>query len=121
MDAILWQIRELLISSVPTIIFLLVVWAGYRLLVHGKLKQVLEQRHALTAGAIERARQEIAVAETSTAEYEQRVRHARTQIYQQQQAFRQQVLDQRNAALGEARKQAGEMVKSARAALEKDM
>jgi F-type H+-transporting ATPase subunit b len=121
MDAILWQIRELLISSIPTILFLLVVWAGYRLIVHGKLKQVLEQRHALTEGAIQRAQQEIATAEARTAEYEQRFREARTQIYQQQQAFRQQVLDQRNAALAEARKQSGETVKSARAAMEKDV
>ena len=100
---------------------MLVVWVGYRFIVHGKLKQVLEQRHALTQGAIERAQQEIAAAETRTAEYEQRVREGRAQIYQQQQAYRQRVLDQRSAALAEARRQAGEMVKNARAALEKDM
>src|SRR5947209_15472096 len=121
MDAILRQIGELLISSTPTIISLLIVWTGYRFIVHGKLKQVLEQRHALTEGAIERAQQEIAAAETRTAEYEQRVREGRAQIYQQQQAYRQRVLDQRSAALAEARRQAGEMVKNARAALEKDM
>ncbi len=121
MDTILRQIGELLVSSIPTIISLLVVWAGYRFIVHGKLKQVLEQRHALTEGAIERAQQEIAAAEQRTAEYEQRVREARSQIYQQQQAFLQRVLEQRSTALTEARRQAGEMVKSARAALEKDV
>ena len=54
MDAILRQIGELLISSIPTIIALLIVWVGYRFIVHGKLQQVLEQRHALTEGAMER-------------------------------------------------------------------
>jgi F-type H+-transporting ATPase subunit b len=121
MDTILRQIGELLINSIPTIISMLVVWIGYRFLVHGKLKQVLEQRHALTEGAIERAQKEIAAAESRTAEYEQRVREARAQIYQQQQAFRQRVLDQRSSALAEARRQAGEMVKSARASVEKDV
>jgi F-type H+-transporting ATPase subunit b len=121
MDAILRQIGELLINSIPTIISMLVVWTGYRFLVHGKLKQVLEQRHALTEGAVERAQKEIAAAESRTAEYEQRVREARAQIYQQQQAFRQRVLDQRSSALAEARRQAGEMVKSARASVEKDV
>ena len=121
MDEILRQVGQLLISAIPTALGLLVVWAGYRFIVHGKLQQVLEQRHALTEGAIERAQQEIAAAEARTAEYEQRVREARAQIYQQQQAYRQQVLEQRNAALAQARKQAGEMVKSARAALEKDV
>jgi F-type H+-transporting ATPase subunit b len=114
MDAILRQIGELLISSIPTIISLLIVWVGYRFIVHGKLQQVLEQRHALTEGAMERAHQEIATAETRTAEYEQRVREARAQIYKAQQANRQRIMDERNAALAEARKQAGEMVKTAR-------
>jgi F-type H+-transporting ATPase subunit b len=121
MDTILRQIGELLINSIPTIISMLVVWTGYRFLVHGKLKQVLEQRHALTEGAVAQAQKEIAAAESRTAEYEQRVREARAQIYQQQQAFRQRVLDQRSSALAEARRQAGEMVKSARASVEKDV
>jgi F-type H+-transporting ATPase subunit b len=117
MDAILRQIGELLISSIPTMISLLIVWAGYRFIVHGKLEQVLEQRHALTEGAIQRAQEEIAKAETRTAEYEQRVREARAEIYKTQQANRQRILDARNAALAEARKQAGDKVKEARASL----
>ncbi|HEY5028802.1 MAG TPA: hypothetical protein VIK39_10370, partial [Candidatus Angelobacter sp.] len=51
-------------------------------------------------------------------EYEQRVREARSQIYKAQQANRQRVVDERNAALAESRKNAGEMVKKARAVLE---
>ncbi|HEY7402752.1 MAG TPA: ATP synthase F0 subunit B [Candidatus Angelobacter sp.] len=121
METVLRQVGELLISSIPTIICLLVVWAAYRLILHGKLEQVLEQRHALTEGAIQRARQEIVQAEERTTEYENRLRDARAQIYQVQQANRQRMVEQRNTALAEARKQAGETVKSARAALEKDV
>lgn len=120
MDAILRQIGELLVNSIPTIISVLILWTAYTFLVHNKLRQVLEQRHALTEGAIERAQQEIATAEKRTAEYEQRVREARSQIYKTQQANRQRVMDERNAALTDARKNAGEMVKKARTALEKD-
>jgi F-type H+-transporting ATPase subunit b len=118
MDAILRQIGELLVNSIPTIISVLILWTAYRFLVHGKLHQVLAQRHALTEGAMERAQQEIATAEKRTSEYEQRVREARSQIYKAQQANRQRVMDERNAALAEARKNAGEMVKKARAVLE---
>ena len=121
MDAILRQIGELLVSSIPTIIALLIVWVGYRFIIYGKLKQVLAQRRALTQGAIEQAQKEIAVAETRTLEYEQKVREARTQIFRAQQANRQRVMDERNAALAEARKQAGETSKRARAVLEKDV
>ena len=118
MDAILRQIGELLVNSIPTIISVLILWTAYRFIVHGKLRQVLEQRHALTEGAIERAQQEIAIAEKRTAEYEQRVREARTQIYKAQQANRLRVMDERNAALAESRQRAGEMVKKARTVLE---
>jgi F-type H+-transporting ATPase subunit b len=121
MDVILRQIGELLISSIPTIISLLIVWSGYYFLVHRKLQQVLKQRHDLTEGAIEQAQREIAQAETRTAEYEQRVREARAQIFKTQQAHRQQVMEERNAALADARRQAGETVKKARMALEEDM
>jgi F-type H+-transporting ATPase subunit b len=117
MDAILRQIGELLISSIPTIIALLIVWTGYRFIVHGKLQQVLEQRRALTQGAVEQAQREIAKAEARTAEYEQRLREARAEIYKAQQANRQQMMDKRGAALAEARRQAGEKVKEARASL----
>ncbi|HWF03969.1 MAG TPA: ATP synthase F0 subunit B [Candidatus Angelobacter sp.] len=117
MDAILRQIGELLISSIPTIISLLIVWTSYRFIVHGRLQQVLEQRHALTQGAVQRAQEEIARAEARTAEYEQKVREARAEIYKTQQANRQRIMDTRNAALAEARKQAGDKVKEARASV----
>ena len=120
MDAILRQIGELLINSIPTIISVLILWTAYTFLVHKKLQQVLAQRHALTEGAIERAQQEIAIAEKRTAEYEQRVRDARSQIFKTQQANRQRVMEERNAALAESRKNAGEMVKKAREVLAKD-
>jgi F-type H+-transporting ATPase subunit b len=121
MDAILRQIGELLVNSIPTIISVLILWTAYTYLVHGKLRQVLAQRHALTEGAIERAQQEIAIAEKRTAEYEERVREARSQIYKALQAHLQRVMEERNAALAEARKNAGEMVKKARAVLEADV
>src|SRR6476659_4726766 len=120
MDAILRQIGELLINSIPTIISVLILWTAYTFLVHNKLRQVLAQPHALAGRAIERAQQEIAAAEERTAEYEQKVREARSQIYKVQQANRQRVLGERNAALAESRKNAGEMVKKARAVLETD-
>ena len=115
MDAILRQIGELLVNSIPTMISVLILWVGYRYIVYGKLQHILEQRHALTKGAIERAQEEIAKAEKRTAEYEQKVREARAEIYKVQQANRQRILDVRNTALAEARKQAGDSVKEARA------
>src|SRR5947209_9431330 len=121
MDTTLRQLGELLLSSVPTIILLLIVWAAYRLIVHKKLEQVLAQRHSLTEGAIQKAQQEIAAAEARTSEYEQRLRDARSTVYKAQEMRRQQTMDKHGAALAQARAQAEEMLRHARAALETDV
>jgi F-type H+-transporting ATPase subunit b len=120
MNETLSQLGELLLSSIPTIIFLLILWSAYRMIVHKRLEQILAERHRLTEGAIQQAQSEIASAEARTAEYERRVREARTQIYKAQEARRQQTMESRNAALTQARKQAEETIQSARKALEQD-
>ena len=114
------QLGELLLSSIPAIFGLLIVWAGYRRIVYTRLQQVLAEREALTEGAIREAKEEIAMAEERTAEYEHRVREARAQIFMAQEAHSRRTMEERARALAEARKQAEAMVKAARADLEKD-
>lgn len=118
---ILEQLGELLLASVPTIICFLVLWMAYRLIVHKKLEQILAERHSRTEGAIQEAHAEISKAEARTAEYEQRLREARSQIYKTQEERRRHILEKQSAALTQARQQAEEMVKGARADLERDV
>lgn len=115
------QVGELLLSSIPTMICLLVVWGAYRSLVHSRLQQVLAERHARTEGAIQQAQAAISEAERRTAEYEQRLREARAQVYAAQESYRNRIMEQRAAALAQARKQSDEMIKGARAAVEQDV
>lgn len=115
------QLGELLLSSIPAIIGLLIVWSAYRVLVYGPLQKVLAERQARTEGAIQQAQAEIASAEARTAEYEQRVREARTQIYVSQDAHSRRMMQEHEATLAEARKHADSKVREARAALEKDV
>lgn len=115
------QLGELLLSSIPTIVCLLAVWGAYRFIVHSRLQQVLGERHVRTEGAIQQAQSEIAAAEARTAEYEQRVREARLQIFHAQENARRLIMEERNRALAQARREAEEMVKSARAVLQQEM
>jgi F-type H+-transporting ATPase subunit b len=115
------QVGELLLFSIPTIICLLVVWWAYRVLVHGKLQQVLAERHARTEGAIQQAKVAIASAEQRTAEYEQKLREARAQIYAVQESYRNKIMQQRTEAIAETRKQSDEMIKNARRQVEQEM
>src|SRR5690242_9531630 len=115
------QVGELLLFSVPTIICLLVVWWTYRVLVHTRLQQVLAERHARTEGAIQQAKAAIASAEQRTAEYEQKLREARAQIYAVQESYRNRVMQRRAEAIAEARKQSDEMIRGARRQVEQEM
>jgi F-type H+-transporting ATPase subunit b len=120
MDETLKQVGELLLGSIPTIIFMVLLYGIYSALVHKPLVKVLAERRSKTEGAIEKARADIAAAEARTAEYEQRLREARIAVFKHQEALRQQALQARAAAVAEARNRAQAQVEQARAAIEKD-
>ncbi len=120
MDQTLRQVGELLLGSIPTIIFLIVVYGLYNALVHKPLTKVLAERRSKTEGAVEKARADIAAAEARTAEYEQRLREARMAVFKAQEAQRQRAIQSRAAAVAEARKRAESQVEAARASIEQD-
>jgi F-type H+-transporting ATPase subunit b len=120
MDETLRQVGELLLGSVPTIIFMVLLYVAYQALVHKPLTQVLEERHNKTEGAVEKAAADIAMAEARAAEYEQRLREARMAVFKSQEARRQAALQARAGAVAEARTRAQGQVEQARAGIEKD-
>src|SRR5271170_5144977 len=120
MDQTLRQVGELLLGSIPTIIFLVLLYGLYTALVHKPLGKVLAERRRKTEGAVEKARADIAAAEARTAEYEQKLREARLAVFKTQEARRQLALQARSAVAAEARAKAQAQIEPARAAMEKD-
>ena len=120
MDETLREIGELLLQSVPTVIFMVLLYGLYSVLVDRPLAHILAERRSKTEGAVEKARADIAAAEARTAEYEQRLREARMTVFKNQEALRQQALQARAAAVAEARNKAQAQVDQARAAIEID-
>jgi F-type H+-transporting ATPase subunit b len=120
MDEILGQLGGLLLGSVPTVIFMVLLYGLYTALVHKPLVKVLAERHSRTEGAVERARADIAAAEARTAEYEQRLREARAALFKHQEARRQKALQARAGVVAQARSRAHAQVEKARAEIEKD-
>src|ERR1700757_1011866 len=92
MDETLRQLGGLLLGSVPTIVLFSFTYLAYRLIVHGKLESVLQERYQRTEGAIEKAHADVAAAEAKTSEYEQRLREARVAIFKVQEERRQKAL-----------------------------
>ena len=120
MDETLRQIGGLLLGSIPTIIFFLLLFGFYTVVVHKPLTRVLSDRHARTQGAIEKARADVKSAEARTAEYEQKLRDARLALFKAQETRRAQAAQTRAAAVAQARERAQAQIEQARAEIEKD-
>lgn len=120
MDEILGQLGGLLLGSVPTVIFMVLLYGVYTGLVHKPLVKALAERHSRTEGAVERARADIGAAEARTAEYERRLREARAALFKRQEMRRQKALQARAAVVAQARATARAQVEQARREIEKD-
>lgn len=103
MDEILNQLGGLILGSVPTIIFFLLLVVAYGLLVRRPLDAVLAERRARTTGAIEQARGAIEAAEAETSVFENKLRAARTEISRQRDARLKQWTGERDQALAKVR------------------
>jgi F-type H+-transporting ATPase subunit b len=120
MNLVLEQLGRLLRGSIPTVVFLVLLYWIYNFLLHKPLTRVLAERRSRTEGAMEKARADIAAAEARTADYEQRLREARMSVFKSQEARRQQAAQARETALAQTRSRAQAQVEEARAALEQD-
>ena len=117
MQAILNQLGELVLGSIPTVCFFLLLLLAYSTLVKRPLTKILSQRHARTGGAMDEANRAIAAAEAKSAEYEQRLREARAHIFEARSARQKVNAAERDKALGVAREQAQRSIASARDAV----
>ena len=121
MNEILDQLGGLVLGSVPTMGFFLILVIAYGFLVRRPLAKVLAERTARTSGAMDQAHAAISDAETKTAEYEDRMRRARAEIL----AARDQRLKQwqleREKALTEARDATAERVRVGRTEIEQSV
>ena len=120
MDETLRQVAGLLLGAIPTVLLFVSLYVAYRAIVHNRLMQVLGERRERTEGAIEKARADVAAADSKTAEYEQRIREAKLALYKAQEQRRQQALERRGKLIAEARSAADAQVRGAKQALEKD-
>lgn len=117
MDETLKQLGGLLLGSIPTVIFMVLIYAAYSVIVHKPLSRVLAERHERTEGAVARAKADVSAAEARTAEYEQRLREARMGVFRAQEAKRQQAAQARAAAVAKARDTAKARVEQERAGI----
>lgn len=121
MDEVLKQLGEILLGAIPTVLLLPLTVMSYRLILHKPLTRVLAERYGRTEGALQKARQDVAVAETRTAEYESKISEAKLAIFKMQEARRNKSLEAQAKALAQARSVLDDRVKEARVEIEKQV
>ena len=118
MQEIIQQVGSFLLGAVPTMLLFIVLVVAYQFLVQGPLSATLKQRRARTVGAIEDAQKAIEKAEARAAEYADKLRQARSEVYKAREQRMKQWTAERDTALEAARKVAGQKVAEARTELE---
>jgi len=121
MAEIATRLGNLFLQSVPTIIFVFLLLILLERLLFRRLAEVLSEREARTTGALEKAREQAALAETRAREYEAAFQTVRQEFYRQREAERKKVLAEREAALHQARQESEARLAQARAELAADV
>ena len=112
------QVGQLIIGALPTAILFIVLVLFYQFLIQKPLTKILEERRARTEGAIEDAHRAIAQAESRAADYANKLRQARAEIFKTREQRIKQWNAEKDAALDEARKAAGLRVSQAKSELD---
>lgn len=118
MDATLQALGEILLKALPTFFLVLLLHLYLKRVFFVPLERVLKARDEATEGARRQAEQSLQLAETKAKEYEDALRHARSEIYKDQEQHRKQWRDEQSAAIEDARRQAAAMVEEARTQIE---
>jgi F-type H+-transporting ATPase subunit b len=118
MQEILKQVEGFMLGAVPTMVIFTLLVIAYQILVQGPLTATLKARRARTVGAVEDAERAIARAEQRSAEYDSKLRQARTEVFKLREQRIKQWTAERDATLDTARKAAHEKIAHAKVEIE---
>ncbi len=107
MDQTLKDLVDLLIKSIPTIVFFVLLTFYLQNVFFKPLARVLEERRRQTEGVRELARLATESADQKTSEFERAMNAARAQIHKENEAKRQAWLQEQQDELAKARVDAG--------------
>jgi F-type H+-transporting ATPase subunit b len=117
MNDILSQLGQLFVQTIPTVIFVFLLFIILERIFFRPMTEVLRNREAATTGAIARAKEQASAAGEKSREYEASFQAARQEVYRQREADRKILLQERENTLQEARQQSEALTKEAQASL----
>ena len=118
MQELIQQVGALLLGAIPTALLFIVLVMAYQFLIQGPLSRTLKERRARTEGAVEDAHKAIARSEARAAEYADKLRQARAEVYKMREQRAKQRNAERETVLDAARKASGARVTQAKVDLD---
>ena len=103
MQEIVRQLGELFLQAVPTVLIILLFYFILRAIFFKPLLAAMAERNARTVGAEKAAGVAQAAALEKARQYQDALKQARGQVYAEQEAAREKVLEERTALIKEAR------------------
>ena len=110
MPDLVHQIGELFLRAVPVALIVLIFYLFLRAFFFRPILKVMAERETRTIGAQKAAEAAQAAATEKIKQYQEALKHAQAKVYQEQEAERKKLLDERAAMLKETRTKATEEV-----------
>lgn len=114
-------LEGILLRAIPTFLLVWLLYLYVTRVFFRPLQETLRRRHEATDGLRAAADADVALAERKAAQYEESLRAARSELYQQQEQERQKALEGRAEVLRRSRQQAEEMVARAKQEMQQDV
>jgi F-type H+-transporting ATPase subunit b len=117
MGGIAAQLAQLFIQTIPTVVFVFVLYVILSKFFFGPLTAVLKKREEETKGAMARAHQQAAAAEEKARQYEAAFQAARQDTYRLREAAGRSIAEDREATLKRAHQESEALLSEAQASL----
>ncbi len=121
MSSTLQALVDLLIRSVPTIIFFIVLTYYLKYVFFKPLQKVLDERRKSTEGVRELANQANEAADQQLSEFDQAIQRARAEIYKNNDEMRKQWGEQQLRAFDQARAEAEQKLIAAKRLIDEEL
>jgi F-type H+-transporting ATPase subunit b len=113
MEEVLRSLGELVLKAIPTFLLVVVLHFYLKRMFFGPMNRVMAERYQATGGARKAAEEILARASEKAAECEAALRSASSEIYREQEEFRQKLRQEHAEAAAAARRDAEAAIKEA--------
>ncbi len=114
MERTLQQLGDLLVKSIPTVLFFIALTFYLKAVLFKPLARILEERRKATEGVRELARQAFEAADKKTSEFEHALQIGRLELHQEHEALRRRWTEEQEQEIAKARAEADHQIEEAK-------